>query len=279
MQDWAQAWKRQDCRAILSLLEDAKAAGDRFAFYLDGLLSERGMCVEKSYARAVEQYRMAARLEVWDAYLALGQLYHGGWGVEMDSAKARQWFRRAVLHLIATKPGERESVLSGKLAPHSVPVPLLRALAWMETMEAQGPEMILEVGRRLTHGDGFARDWTAALLWIRRVDNKNYPPAMYEYAKWFLVGRMKERFRREGILRLYRAAKAGSVAAQIDLARRFAEGDRTRKNDRDACTWLHRAKKLGGQVEPLMSTVCGRLGKTALKTVSDNADKGRMPLP
>jgi len=79
-----------------TLLEQAAEAGDPEAMFELGRMLERGIGVDRDTGRALELFRKAAELDFADAINDLGFLhFQGGEGVVRDQAKALELFARA----------------------------------------------------------------------------------------------------------------------------------------------------------------------------------------
>jgi TPR repeat protein len=155
-------------------------------------------------------------------------------------------------------------MLKSEWRPGERPRQVKEAVAWLEDVRAGRPEKILALGRALIdgsptggpRGEPIERDLTAAHNWVWMAAKTGYPDAIYEQAKWYLEGRDRQRDPGHGLLKMYLAAKAGSLEAQIDLAGRFGAGEGVEQSDLNACIWLRRAERSGAAFGPDTLAIC-----------------------
>ncbi len=90
-----QAYRRNDYKAALRLLQPIAEQGNANAEALLGKMYYYGLAVPKDYAESVKWYRKAAEHGNAKAQFNLGVAYYEGKGITKDSAEAVNWYRKA----------------------------------------------------------------------------------------------------------------------------------------------------------------------------------------
>ncbi|GAB4348239.1 MAG: hypothetical protein Kow0073_00850 [Immundisolibacter sp.] len=122
-----------------------------------------------------------------EAEYFMGTFYMFGHGVPMDPPQADVWFKRAFGH-------------------------------WETQARAGDPASMVEVAMMLTNGLGMRRDDQAAVEWLRKAADLNYPDAWAELGELYVEGAGVPRDLDQGKALLKKAAAAGSQRADDMLA-------------------------------------------------------------
>lgn len=122
-----------------------------------------------------------------EAEYFMGTFYMYGHGVAMDPPQADMWFKRAFGH-------------------------------WETQAHAGDPAAMVEIAMMLTAGLGIQRDDKAAVQWLRKASDLNYPDAWAELGELYVEGAGVPRDLQQGKTLLERAAAAGSPRAGEMLA-------------------------------------------------------------
>ena len=280
----------QECRRVVSIIDDARQAGIAAAEYELGLLHEEGTCVDQDAAKALDRYTAAANGGAMQSALRLSLLYYDGRGVAKDSTAARFWFKAAALNLV---PGTFSLSAEEKLREMKYDMPrtdgynrrepppqLVAELEWVAEIEGGDPRTLFEMALRVRDGRGLPKVRQAAITWLSVAGSRGVPAAYYELGLTHLDAPRRELEVKAGIGSLAMAGREGFVPAQVEMGRRYAAGDQFQQWDHAAYVWLLMAAGNGADVAALLVEVGGRLSDEDRRTARAEAEKGiYYPLP
>jgi TPR repeat protein len=240
---------------LRSSLEGLLGKGDPRAFYLLGVLEERGVSpYRKNLRKAFNAYQKAARGEIQKAYLPLGEDYLLGIGTEAKPALAYSYFlqsedslkrtrylgyltfyglgteedRKRGLSLLeeASALGDGEASFElGKIYRKGKEVPANPEKAFscfVLAAEGDNPRACEEVGEMAYEGKGTGRDDLMALAYFRK--GKKDPRCERRAADLLLA--IYGRSRKEEARRLYEDSYAqGEIAAGIPYGKLLLRED------------------------------------------------------
>lgn len=236
------------CAHGLPLVELGAEAGDPLALTLLGHYHRWGTCVERSFERAFDFYLRASEVGGAIEAAQVGHMYLSGLGVERDAEIARHWFRTSALRTVYWRPEMRLRRAELYLLDLGVPEMLREAFDWVEGIEDGDARRKYDVALRLLDGDGLPRDRDAAKYWLTQAARQGLPEAAHALALAYFDGAFGEPDTRSGAHHLHSSAEAGFPPAQIELARRFADGDGVERAPVKAYFWYRLAQRNGADV-------------------------------
>lgn len=172
-----------------------------------------------------------------------------------DPVEAERWFRKAAAATVGMPRDLRQNLTSAMYGGSAVPPGLVEAFAWIESVEKADARAQYDLARRLRTGDGIFREPGAAMALFTMAAGAGLPEAQYEYAFAFFEGRYHILQPLLGYIWLHKSARADHVPAQVEMARRYAEGDGMDRSPTRAYFWYRRAQGNGADV----SDAIGRL--------------------
>lgn len=140
----------------------------------------------KIYPTAFEYELAYAEKDVLNSQVYVARAYDTGFQVEMDKAKAVEWYRKAAFQ------GHRAAQY--------------------------------EYGRHLLEGEGIEANEAEGFTWIQKGAFKAWPPAQYHVAQLWCEGRGTPKDCPRGIAFMAKAADQGYAAALIVMAPRYEAG-------------------------------------------------------
>jgi len=176
--------------AILTLASDAHS----------GMEEGRAAFARKDYPAALREWLPLAEQGQPEAQLNIGFMYHEGFGVPIDDAKAAEWYLKAARQGFA---------------------------------EAQA-----EIGSAYFLGLGVPQDYRLALEWSQKAADQRHPHGEFNVGSIYINGLGVPRDFKKGVYWSRRAAEQGDAAAQLNLAVLLTEGAGVPKNDIEALMWL-----------------------------------------
>ena len=271
----------QECGRALPVLDVARQAGDAVAEHETAVLYEEGTCVDQDAAKALDHYTAAVDGGHLDSAFRLGLLYYDGRGAPKDLAVARFWFKAAALTLVRfyRDPDERSRTAkdfmpTDPFRSRELPPELIAEIDWLAGIEEGDPRVLHETALRVRDGDGLPRDREAAEFWLRRAGRRGVAEAYYDLGLSRLNDPIRGRDEEFGIVALAAAGRDGFVPAQVEIGRRYAEGNQVRRWDHAAYVWLLMAEENGAEVSALLEKVGQRLSEQGRQAARDAADKG-----
>ena len=226
-------------REVARQLGNAAEAGLPLAFYLLGVISERGLGVARDQAAAAHFYRRAAEAGNRSGQLRWGLALMHGLGVDVDVSEGETWLRRAAL------AGDAEAaVLVGDLYAKggSLPPNYAEAETWFRrAAEAGHRGAARAVGQLYLTGAGVAPDIEEAARWFRISAAAGDFAARAELGNLVLKGFGGEDDRL-GICEWFeKAAAKGDLLAAFNYGVCLAKGIGVPRDDNQAAFWLRKA--------------------------------------
>ena len=271
----------QECGRALPVLDGARQAGDAAAEHETAVLYEEGTCVDQDAARALEHYNAALNGGHMRSAFRLSLLYYDGRGTVRDPALAQRWFKVAALTLVGinSDPAKRQWAASLQMPrtryrTRELPPELVAEIDWLAEIEDGDPRIMYETALRVRDGDGLPQVRYAAEVWLSQAGSRGVPEAYYDLGRTLLDAPLYPIHPERGVLHLARAGRDGFVPAQVELGRRYANGDQVQQWDHAAYVWLLMAEENGADVAALREEVGARLSNEDRKTARAEAETG-----
>ncbi len=211
-----------------------------FAFYLRGLMLERGIGMRADLPAAMRYYRQSAQRGVLQGQVRLGTALLQGDNIVRDPVEGESWLRRAALS------GDAEAAaLVGELyaSEGDLPPNYAEAVSWYTRAAESGHLAAIRAlaALHLKGGVGLSRDPDEAGRWLRRAAEQGDQVAQADLANLVFGGAGRP----EDQVRTYTwfeaAARAGDLVAAFNLAICLANGIGTERDERQAVSWLRQA--------------------------------------
>ena len=169
------------------------------------------------------------------AMFDLGRMYADGLGREADSAKAHEWYGKALTAFVATEQCAEERQR-----------PYLQYR--IGKMYAAGLGYELPVVPDEEGGDGKAvRDYEKAVAWLEKAAEAEHASAQYALANIYLAGEAVAKDVTKATELFTRAAKQGHDYAAYQLGKQFLQGEETEKDVEAAIKWLKQSAAANNQ--------------------------------
>ena len=264
--------------AAFRVFEDVSRRGHGDTSFYLATHFERGLAVDQDFAEAARLFRLASEQGAVIAELWLGRLYLDGRGVEKDAAEAHRWFRRAATWLTYyPTAAENYFLASMSLGWTYVPDAVKEEIRWMRGLNALAPAAQYALGLRYRDGEGVDADPLIAAHLLRRAAEAGLVAAQYDLAQALLRPHACLADPDEGPRWLHEAAKAGVSAAQVELGRRYEHGDGVEPSLWKAYSWLWWARRNGAPVVEDLVRVGLQLTPTDRADVHDMRHIGLVP--
>lgn len=217
--------KQDDAQAI-SLLHKAADRGYMAAEESLGIFAETGVGMSQpAPAEALQWYEKAARQGSNDAATNIALMYANGKGVGKDAAQAVNWFQHA----------------------------------------AEGGEASAQYNLALMYarGEGVPKDYHEAIRWLTAAADQNVVPAMLDLAEFSM--RPPDPTLTQDVAKAVKyyekAADAGNVLAQVNLASIYSKGFEGKPDYAQAVMWYRKAAEQGDRDGQFGLAVCYALGR------------------
>ena len=230
-----------------------KAAGQGHgeAQYRLAMLLLSGDGVRRDTAEATRLFRKAAEQGHAKAQFELAVRLFKGDDVPQDKAQAAEWHRKAAGQGLA----EAQCSLGDMLSKgDGVPKDEVQAVEWYRKAAGQGlAKAQFNLGVMLFEGDGVARDPHEAVSWMKKAADQGDGDARAALQREdirkvygeLLKAEEAEHYRAE-LEELMVRAQRGSISAQYQLGRAYAEGSFGLTSDMEqAVEWYRKAAKWG----------------------------------
>ena len=199
----------------------------------------KGNGVEKDFAKALSYYRLSAAQDYVDAQYDLATLYENSKEIKTDLKKAFDWYQRsAELGL-----GKAQSKLA-KFYEQGIGTKKDLALAqhWYEKAAAQyNPEAQFELAQFFHKKDNFV----LAMKFYTKAANQDHHKAQYELALLTLEKLPNPEDTKKALSMLLNLAVQDNHPAQFELFKIYTKGQITEKDDALARAYLTRAADAG----------------------------------
>ncbi len=268
----------KDYKEAIKWYSQAAEQGSLAAQYNLGIFYEQAEGVQRDYHKAFKWYVKAAGQGHLEAHRALGMCYEKGWGVAQDYKEAANWYK------LAAAKGDNKaqsdlSALSEKLekakdAKEKRSLPVQGRINTPSSIESKQEfkQQILPDPLELTDAE------TQYKLGEGQEVIQDYKEA----AKWYQLAAAQGNEKAKSALSLLPekiCASSGDVAAQFELARRYANGDGVDKNLDIAAHWYSESVKNGGLGEiSLRELAVEKANKTAEGFCGDLKNKPKRDL-
>jgi uncharacterized protein len=223
--------------------EKAAAAGHGGAMNNLGDIYHSGYGVPKDHAKALELFEKAAATGHAFAMKNIGAWHRNGFGGAPDYAKAREWFEKA-----ADKGDANAMNDLGELYRYGqgVTQDYAKAREWYEkAIDKDNAHAMNNLGVLYHSGQGVAQDYVKAREWFEKAANKGNAHAMSNLGVLYHSG--------QGVAQDYvkarewfeKAADKGLAVAMSNLGNLYAEGHGVRRDTAKAREWCEKALSLG----------------------------------
>ncbi len=229
-----------------SLRQRAEAGDPKAQFDLAGLYINGGDGVNVDSAVAADWFRKAADKGHVGAQAMLGALYANGQGVAYDRAEAARWLRKAAEGGIATAQYDLGILLaSGDGVAKNWP----EALRWFQKAAEQGDAgaqtKVGEAYANGANGSGSPQDFGAAMELFRTAAAQGDAEAEYNIGVLYAKGQGVEENQAQAATWYRKAAEHGNVEGQRALGVALMAGAGVAKDPAEAATWFRKAAERG----------------------------------
>ena len=241
----------QDKTEAARWFRKAAEQGHGEAQYRLAMLLLSGDGVRRDTAEATRLFRKAAEQGHAKAQFELAVRLFKGDDVPQDKAQAAEWHRKAAEQGLA----EAQCSLGDMLSKgDGVPKDEVQAVEWYRKAAGQGlAKAQFNLGVMLFEGDGVARDPHEAVSWMKKAADQGDGDARAALQREdirkvygeLLKAEEAEHYRAE-LEELMVRAQRGSISAQYQLGRAYAEGSFGLTSDMEqAVEWYRKAAKWG----------------------------------
>ncbi len=241
----------QDKAEAVRLFSKAAEQGHGEAQYRLAMLLLSGDGVRRDTAEATRLFRKAAEQGHAKAQFELAVRLFKGDDVPQDKAQAAEWHRKAAGQGLA----EAQCSLGDMLSKgDGVPKDEVQAVEWYRKAAGQGlAKAQFNLGVMLFEGDGVPRDPHEAVSWMKKAADQGDGDARAALQREdirkvygeLLKAEEAEHYRAE-LEELMVRAQRGSISAQYQLGRAYAEGSFGLTSDMEqAVEWYRKAAKWG----------------------------------
>ena len=241
----------KDKAEAVRLFSKAAEQGHGEAQYRLAMLLLSGDGVRRDTAEATRLFRKAAEQGHAKAQFELAVRLFKGDDVPQDKAQAAEWHRKAAEQGLA----EAQCSLGDMLSKgDGVPKDEVQAVEWYRKAAGQGlAKAQFNLGVMLFEGDGVPRDPHEAVSWIKKAADQGDRDARAALQREdirkvygeLLKAEEAEHYRAE-LEELMVRAQRGSISAQYQLGRAYAEGSFGLTSDMEqAVEWYRKAAKWG----------------------------------
>ena len=172
LEDATSAYRRGDYATALRLIRSLAQHGYAIAQYNLGLMYENGEGIAQDPAAAIKWYRMAAQQGYAPAQHDLGISYYKGEGVAQNKKEAERWFRLAAQQGYANSQSSLGVIYLNRSD-------FKEALRWVQASANQGHAPAqTNLGLMYYNGQGVARDYVRAYMWVSLAALQNEPNAV-----------------------------------------------------------------------------------------------------
>ena len=165
---------------------DAAQNGDADAQFDLGLCYDRGDGVERNSTKAFEWYRKAARQGLAKAQSNLAVLYLTGDGIVTNYGKAVKWFRRSAEQGVVDSQNYLGALYETGIG---VKPNLESAIEWYRRAAEQGfPESQYMLGTKYGLGYGLQANRIESFRWVRYAANQGHTASQWLVASFYFGG-------------------------------------------------------------------------------------------
>jgi TPR repeat protein len=174
------------------------------------------------YAKAWSQFGKGSTTDDNFAMQARARMYHNGFGVDPDPAKALEWYRKAAEQGDASAQNSLGDSYYFGFIVDSDPV---KALEWYRKAAEQGDALAQErVGAMYERGQGVDRDYAKALEWYRKAAEQGYIVGQACAGRLYAAGLGTPRNYAEAARWWTKAAQNGDLESTTSLVAHYLEG-------------------------------------------------------
>jgi TPR repeat protein len=224
VEDGEAAFLKGDFKTAQARLSEVALAEHPVALYYLGIMHIRGLGVPRDERKGLAMVQRAAAADERRALTLLGAMHFSGGIAPRDHTRALALFRRAAEREDAAAQHWLGTFYQGGLADLGKDEPV--AFQWFEKAARQefAPAMY-QVGRAIDRGLGVEKNERTAVDWYKRCAEKRESNCLMALGSAYLTGRGGLlRDRDEGLKLVRTAALQKNAAAQVMLARIYAEG-------------------------------------------------------
>ena len=242
---------RRDTAEATRLFRKAAEQGHGEAQYRLAMLLLSGDGVRRDTAEATRLFRKAAKQGHAKAQFELAVRLFKGDDVPQDKAQAAEWYRKSAGQGLAEAQLNLGDMLS---KGDGVPKDEVQAVEWYRKAAGQGlAKAQFNLGVMLFEGDGVPRDPHEAVSWMKKAADQGDGDARAALQREdirkvygeLLKAEEAEHYRAE-LEELMVRAQRGSISAQYQLGRAYAEGSFGLTSDMEqAVEWYRKAAKWG----------------------------------
>ena len=193
--------------------------GDADYQYLLGGCYDQGWGVDIDYAKAMEWYKKAADQEQKASYNAIGNLYRTGQGVKQDQTEAFKWFEKGA------KVKDTQAMLNlgncyyfGMGTQKNLPEAIQW---WSEAAKLGNPYALAQMGDCYFYGIGVEKDLSKAVKNLEQAAERNIAGAQYRLGILYYAGQGVKKDLAYSELLMKKARDGGMKEAQDFLDKQF----------------------------------------------------------
>lgn len=243
-QDGEAALQQGDYAAALRSFRPLAEQGDAQAQYELGRMYDAGQGVARNYPLAAAWIGKSAAQGNAKAQFLLALMYARGQGVTQNDKRGRYWLAKAQ----AADPAHRDTlraIYAANLASaHRGDADTLakQSFAAIRSLAEQGnAQAQFEVGRRLMQGNGAARDYGQAAIWLRKAAEQGMAQAQSSLGGLYELGLGVKQSYAEAHAWFLKAAEQGYAPAQVNLADLYEYGYGVAKDQAQVDYWRAKA--------------------------------------
>lgn len=232
-----------DYATALSIFRPLAKRGNADAQFYLGVMYHNGFGIPQDDAKAAYWYRKAAMQGNAWAQDNLGLMYENGQGVSQDYAKAAYWFRRAAGQDLA---GAQYNFGVAYANGDGVPQDYAKALYWYRKAAVQGDAGAqYNLGVAYANGQGVPQDYAKAIYWYRKAAAQGHDNAQFNLGGMYEKGEGVPQDYAKALYWYGKAATQGNALAQTNLGAMYANGEGVPPDYAKAAYWRRLAADQG----------------------------------
>jgi len=234
-----QAYEKKDYETAMRELKPLAEQGDARAQFMLGEMYHFGMGVSMDSVEAIRWLRTAADQGDPDAAYRLGVIYSRGHGFPMDLNEAAKWYQLAI------NRGNTKALYDlGEM--HYRAGDYKEALKWLRSAAEQGNASSAYIlGGMFASGLGVAEDGKAAVKWYALAAEQGNASAQNNLGQVYYNGEGVPQDYKAAIKWFNLAAEQGNAKAQFNLGLMYENGLGIQKNFKTAVKWYTLAAEQG----------------------------------
>lgn len=229
--------------AALQSVRKLAEQGDARAQYLLGTAYSNGDGVQMDLAKAAEWFEKAALQGDAEAQHRLGSAYSEGKGVTKDAARAFEWWQKAAAQGAASA---QNSLGWAYDAGEGVLRDEAKAFEWFQKAAMQGLAVAqVNLGLSYMLGQGAAKDEAKAIEWWQKAAAQGSVDAQNNLGRAYFLGVVVPKDAAKAVELWQKGAAQGEAYAQANLGLAYSRGEGVPKDATKAVEWWQKAAAQG----------------------------------